>query len=90
MNWYPIVQNGSVLTKTNVKLKLQPSILSKFLWHIYLCHCLSETMIPLCLNLKQVEKSKKLTFQLKKGDAYIVRCKNHIDKKIQKMQIQLS
>jgi hypothetical protein len=28
MNWYPIVQNGSVLTKTNVKLKLQSSILS--------------------------------------------------------------
>jgi hypothetical protein len=29
IKWYPIVQNGSVLTKANVKLKLKPSILSK-------------------------------------------------------------
>jgi hypothetical protein len=56
--WYLIVQSGSVLTKENVKLKLEPSISSKFLWHILLCHCLTETMIPLRLNSNQVEKNQ--------------------------------
>jgi hypothetical protein len=80
MNWYSIMQNKSVLTKTNVKLKIQPSILSKFVWHILLCHCLMETMIPLSLNLNQVgKKAKQVTCQLKKGDAYTVCCKTHVN-----------
>ncbi len=35
------------------------------------------------------KKSKQLTYQLKKGDAYIVCCKNHVDN-LKKMQTQLS
>ncbi len=36
------------------------------------------------------KKAKQFTCQLKKGDAYIVCCKTHVDKKIHKMQTQLS
>jgi hypothetical protein len=36
------------------------------------------------------KKSKQVTCPLNKGDAYIVHCKNHVDKKSKNMQTQLS
>ncbi len=49
-----------------------------------MCHCLTETMIPLCLNLNQVEKIETSNMSIEERGCLYVPYKNHVDTKSKK------
>ncbi len=81
MNWYPKVQSGSVLTKNECVNKAPTKYIVKIPVAYIIVPLFDENNDSVTLELETGgNNSKQLTCQLKKGDAYIVCCKNHVNK----------